>query len=126
LLEYSNADSNSQYLRLCKEINVKVHPARFPKKLPSFFVNFLTEPGDLVVDIFSGSNTTGHAAEELSRKWISFEQEKQYIAASIFRFLPEESLWQADEIYHKLLTEEPSGFILPQTMLLFEVNNYCF
>lgn len=126
LLEIANSESNSQYLRWCKEFNVKVHPARFPQRLPSFFINFLTEPGDLVVDIFSGSNTTGHAAEELSRKWISFEQEKQYVAASIFRFLPQDSLWQANQIYNQLLTEEASGFSLPQTRLLFEVNNYCF
>ncbi len=75
---------------------------------------------------FSGSNTTSHAAEELSRKWISFEQEKQYVAASIFRFLPQEFSLQANEIYNQLLTEEASGFSLPQTRLLFEVNNYCF
>ena len=58
LLEISHSESNSQYLRWCKEFNVKAHPARFPQKLPTFFINFLTEPGDLVVDIFSGSNTT--------------------------------------------------------------------
>ena len=80
----------------------------------------------MVVDIFSGSNTTGHAAEELSRNWISFEKEKQYVAASIFRFLPQESFWEADTIYNQLLTEEASGLILPQNRLLFEVNNYCF
>ena len=126
LLEISNSESNSQYLRWCKEFNVKPHPARFPQKLPTFFINFLTEPGDLVVDIFSGSNTTGYAAEELSRNWISFEKEKQYVAASIFRFLPQESFWEADTIYNQLLTEEASGLILPQNRLLFEVNNYCF
>ena len=126
LLEISNSESNSQYLRWCKEFNVKAHPARFPQRLPSFFINFLTEPGDLVVDIFSGSNTTGYAAEELSRNWISFEKEKQYVAASIFRFLPQESFGQADIIYNQLLTEEASGWILPQNRLLFEVKNYCF
>ena len=28
-----------------------------------FFIRFLAEPGDLVLDIFDGSNTTGHVAE---------------------------------------------------------------
>lgn len=115
LLEISNAESNSQYLRLCKEVGVKGHPARFPEKLPAFFINYLTEPGDLVVDIFSGSNTTGHATEELLRKWIAFEQDKEYIAASVFRFLSRELFAQADEIYKKLLTEDPSSFVVPQS-----------
>jgi len=35
-------------------ISVKRHPARFPEKLPEFFIKFLTSPGDIVVDIFSG------------------------------------------------------------------------
>lgn len=46
----------------------------------------LTEPGDLVVDIFGGSNTTGSAAEQLKRKWLSFELSPEYVAASVFRF----------------------------------------
>ncbi len=123
LLEIPNAESNSQYLRLCKEVGVKGHPARFPEKLPAFFINYLTEPGDLVVDIFSGSNTTGHAAEELLRKWIAFEKDKEYIAASVFRFLSQESFTQADEIYKKLLTEDSSSFVVPQNQLLFEFTN---
>lgn len=118
LLEISNAESNSQYLRLCKEVGIKGHPARFPEKLPAFFINYLTEPGDLVVDIFSGSNSTGHAAEELLRKWIVFEKDREYIAASVFRFLSQESFIQADVIYKKLLTEDPSSFVVPQSQLL--------
>ncbi len=47
----------------------------------------LTEPDDLVVDIFGGSNTTGLVAERESRKWISFEMKPEYVAASAFRFL---------------------------------------
>lgn len=52
-----------------------------------FFIKFLTEPGDRVLDIFAGSNTTGFVAEELERKWIAFEEELPYLAASAFRFL---------------------------------------
>jgi hypothetical protein len=68
---------------------VKPHPARFPEKLPSFFVEFLTEPGDTVLDIFAGSNTTGSAAERLGRRWIAFEKDRGYLAASAFRFIDE-------------------------------------
>lgn len=87
LLQISNSESNGQYLSGCKMIGEKQHPARFPAKLPEFFINMLTEPGDLVVDIFSGSNTTGHVAENERRRWLAFELSREYVAASAFRFL---------------------------------------
>jgi hypothetical protein len=67
LLQIPNTESNSPYLRRCATIGVKPHPARFPEKLPTFFIEFLTDPGDTVLDIFAGSNTTGSAAEKLDR-----------------------------------------------------------
>jgi site-specific DNA-methyltransferase (cytosine-N4-specific) len=89
LLQISNSESNGQYLRGCKTVDAKVHPARFPAKLPEFFIKFLTEPDDLVVDIFGGSNTTGQVAEELDRQWISIDESVEYVAASVFRFIDE-------------------------------------
>ena len=87
LLEIPNTESNSSYIQICKSVSVAPHPARFPQKLPMFFIKFLTEPGDKVLDIFAGSNTTGFAAEELERKWMAFEEKSTYLAASAFRFL---------------------------------------
>lgn len=87
LLQIPNTDSNGGYLRGCKAVGTKGHPARFPAKLPEFFIKFLTDPGDLVVDIFAGSNTTGRAAEDLGRRWLSYELSAEYLAASAFRFL---------------------------------------
>ena len=89
LLQISNSESNGSYLRGCKAIGVKGHPARFPAKLPEFFIRFLTEPGDLVLDIFAGSNTTGSVAECEGRKWLAFEERLDYLAASSFRFFPD-------------------------------------
>jgi site-specific DNA-methyltransferase (cytosine-N4-specific) len=89
LLQISNSESNGSYLRGCKTIGVKGHPARFPSKLPEFFIRFLTEPGDLVVDIFAGSNTTGCVAECEGRKWLAFDERLDYLAASSFRFFAE-------------------------------------
>ena len=57
-----------------------------PARLAEFFVRFLTDPGDLVLDPFAGSNTTGFVAERLARKWIAFEKEEKYIRASQHRF----------------------------------------
>lgn len=47
----------------------------------------LTDPGDLVVDIFGGSNTTGWVAEVEKRRWLAFDESRDYVAASAFRFL---------------------------------------
>lgn len=89
LLEFANTESNSHYLRRCKETNIKPHPARFPQPLPEFFIKFLTKPGDLIYDPFAGSNVTGAAAEALERRWLATELNDSYIQASKFRFEPE-------------------------------------
>jgi site-specific DNA-methyltransferase (cytosine-N4-specific) len=86
LLQVGNTDSQSHYLRRCKEEGIKPHPARFPQALPEFFIKYLTQPGDLVLDIFAGSNVTGRAAEDLGRQWISIELDPDYVEASRFRF----------------------------------------
>ena len=87
MLSIPNTESVSAYLRLCKEFGIVRHPARFPAELPSFFIKFLTQPGDRVLDIFGGSNTTGFVAEGLDRKWLTFELSQEYLRSSIFRFL---------------------------------------
>lgn len=86
LLEIPNTESNSVYLRLCKAAGIEGHPARFPERLPAFFVNLLTDPGDVVLDFFAGSNTTGAVAEAAGRRWVAFEASGEYLAASVFRF----------------------------------------
>ena len=100
LLQISNSESNSQYLRYCKAIGIKGHPARFPAKLPEFFIKMLTDEGDLVIDIFSGSNTTGKVAEDLGRKWLSIDLSNEYVASSSFRFVNNEE--QARMIYDEI------------------------
>lgn len=87
LLQIPNTESNSHYLRCCGVLGRKPHPARFPTQLPRFFIEFLTEPGDLVLDIFSGSNTTGRVAEELGRRWLSIEIDRAYASLSAIRFM---------------------------------------
>lgn len=86
LLSFPNTDSKSLYLRECRARGVKPHPARFPPALPNFFIRFLTEPGDLVLDPFAGSNVTGAVAESLGRRWVSCEVDEAYLRASALRF----------------------------------------
>ncbi|WP_088242408.1 DNA-methyltransferase [Calothrix rhizosoleniae] len=107
LLQISQTESNSQYLHGCRVVGVKQHPARFPTKLPEFFIRFLTEPGDTVVDIFAGSNTTGQVAEAENRQWLAFEQQPEYLAASAFRFLSKQHTpLEMEEIYHLICAGE--------------------
>ena len=86
LIEAGNTESNSRYIKLCQEMGLSPHPARFPAALPEFFIRLLTDPGDLVVDPFAGSNTTGSVAERLDRRWIAFEKEEAYVNGSRLRF----------------------------------------
>lgn len=87
LLQIPNSESNGQYLAGCKAVGASGHPARFPAGVPQFFIKMLTEPGDLVVDIFGGSNTTGQVAQAEGRRWLAFEERLDYLAPSSFRFL---------------------------------------
>ncbi len=104
LLQVSNSESNSLYLRRCKLLNIQGHPARFPEKIPEFFIKMLTDENDLVVDIFGGSNTTGAVAEKLNRRWLSIEQSIEYTASSVLRFLPDiSSKNDISEVYHEIL-----------------------
>ena len=126
LLHIPNTESNSQYLRYCKLLNIEGHPARFPQKLPDFFIQFLTGPGDYVLDIFAGSNTTGVSAERLGRKWLAFEMKHSYLAASAFRFLDDTDEHIVKALYEQLSAEErKAGIRLPEhgfVRELFEQN----
>lgn len=88
LLRMGNNSSNDNYTRRCKEAGIKIHPARFPAGLPEFFIKMLTDEGDIVVDPFAGSNTSGAVAETLGRRWIAIDNSEEYLTASKFRFEP--------------------------------------
>ncbi len=55
-------------------------------KLPDFFIKFLTDQNDVVLDPFAGSNVTGEAAEKNGRNWLAFELKEEYLEGSKFRF----------------------------------------
>lgn len=120
LLQLPNTESNSRYIQLCKAAGVPAHPARFPQKLPAFFINFLTDPGDIVLDIFAGSNTTGSAAETNQRRWIAFEKEIGYLAASAFRFIdPKQEISEASTLFQELInTKETIKITFPEQLKL--------
>jgi DNA modification methylase len=86
LLEVPNTVSGDSYLHRCRAAGLPIHPARFPPGVPEFFIRFLTEPGQLVLDPFAGSNVTGHVAERLERRWLAVELSADYVAGSQLRF----------------------------------------
>jgi DNA modification methylase len=110
LLAVPNTESNSYYLRYCKEKGLPQHPARFPSDVPEFFVRMLTDPGEVVFDPFAGSCVTGEVAERLKRKWICCDNVKEYLVGALARFdnrepmlfpnMPEKKY--AREIYYKI------------------------
>jgi site-specific DNA-methyltransferase (cytosine-N4-specific) len=86
LIVRGNNESNTDYVKACARLGVKVHPARYPAALPQFFIRLLSKMGDVVLDPFAGSNTTGRVAEDLARRWISIEIDPAYTKASAVRF----------------------------------------
>jgi site-specific DNA-methyltransferase (cytosine-N4-specific) len=86
LLAIPNTESNSFYLKYCREHNIKPHPARFPDELPEYFIRMLTDENDLVIDPFAGSCITGKVCERLSRKWMCVDLVEEYLQGALAHF----------------------------------------
>jgi len=54
------------------------HPSSYPVGLPEFFIKLFTKPGDIVLDPFAGSGSTGIAAERLGRNVVLVDNKKEY------------------------------------------------
>jgi modification methylase len=63
----------------------KVHPTQKPEALLYRVLLASTQPGDVVLDPFFGTGTTGAVAKRLGRHWIGIEREAGYCAAAIER-----------------------------------------
>jgi site-specific DNA-methyltransferase (cytosine-N4-specific) len=127
LIAIPNTESNSYYLRYCRERNIKPHPARFPARLPEYFIRMLTDVDDLVFDPFAGSCVTGEVSERLSRRWICCEIVEEYIEGAQGRFASGQdiselnndpdhykiyssaSLWQDDGFEHEEMLPKDGG-----------------
>lgn len=83
---FANNSSNNFFHKECKRQQIGLHPARMPLGLATFFIDFLSDAGDVVLDPFGGSNTTGYAAALAGRRWISIDACDAYVDQSIVRF----------------------------------------
>lgn len=63
----------------------KLHPVQFPLEIPSRCIAAASDPGDLILDPFAGSGTTGVAAIRLGRRFIGYERDPRYHAAAVRR-----------------------------------------
>ncbi len=86
VLRYANTPWNAEYVEYCRAMGYRRHPARMQSGLAEFFIELLTEEGDIVFDPFAGSNTTGAVAESLGRRWLSVERDRDYVLGSKARF----------------------------------------
>jgi site-specific DNA-methyltransferase (adenine-specific)/site-specific DNA-methyltransferase (cytosine-N4-specific) len=66
------------------------HPAPYHKELPTYFINLLTDEGDVVLDVFSGIGTTGMSCKDLNRQYIGMELNEKYAEFSKKRISGEE------------------------------------
>lgn len=79
--------AQTAYKKAARAMGLPAHGAPFPLKLASFLIEFLSEPGELVVDPFGGSFTTADAAERLGRRWMSTDCMVEYVLGSATRFV---------------------------------------
>jgi len=64
----------------------EAHFATFPKKLPELCIKAGSSKGDIILDPFFGSGTTGYVAQKLGRRWIGIELNEEYIKIANKRF----------------------------------------
>jgi DNA modification methylase len=101
LIALANTESNGRYQDYCRAKGLPIHPARFPAAIPEYFIRFLTDPGDIVLDPFAGSCVTGEAAEYSMRRWICCEISKSYLEGALARF-EEQPERKTKEIFYRI------------------------
>lgn len=87
ILKRGNRCADTERYRAdAQRLDLPVHGAMMPMSIPEFFIQLLTEPGQLVLDHFGGTVKTGMAAEKLQRRWLCIEIMLDYIRAAAERF----------------------------------------
>lgn len=78
-------------IHLSTECGNKQHSAAFPEQLPAWFIELFTDPGDVVLDPFVGSGTSGVPCVKTGRKFIGIEKDANYLSNAANRILEAES-----------------------------------
>jgi modification methylase len=88
-----------------KDGGAKAHPTQKPEALLYRVLLACTNPGDIVLDPFFGTGTTGAVARRLGRKWIGIEREKRYVEVAEARIA---STLELDESAMKTMASRKS------------------
>jgi modification methylase len=94
----------------------KVHSTQKPEALLYLVLQASTNPGDVVLDPFFGTGTTGAVATQLKRHWMGIEQNKDYIRAANKRINNMAPLLLDDVVFST--TPRNTGFKIPFGKLL--------
>ncbi|MFT3989412.1 site-specific DNA-methyltransferase [Aestuariivirga sp.] len=78
--------------RLKNDAGQKLHPTQKPEALLHRVLLSSTNPGDVVLDPFFGTGTTGAAAKQLGRVFVGIEQDETYAEAAMARIMATEQL----------------------------------
>ena len=107
--------------RLRGDDGVSAHPTQKPEALLYRVLLASSEPGDVVLDPFFGSGTTGAVAKRLHRNWIGIERDKQYIRLARKRIGQIEPVAYEEEIFEPVEPRReqriPFGFLLEAGLL---------
>ncbi|MDG2243244.1 MAG: site-specific DNA-methyltransferase [Rhodospirillaceae bacterium] len=94
--------------RLKGQEGAKLHPTQKPESLLYRIVLAATKPGDVVLDPFFGTGTTGAVAKQMGRTYIGIERDETYINGA------RERLKGLKEIEDKTLLDTPSKRAQPR------------
>lgn len=87
VLYFSNyCASGREANQFAEQHGIPPHAAKYPVSLCNFLIEFLTQPYQLVADIFGGTLTMGESAQSLNRRWVCVEIMWEYIRQSFPRF----------------------------------------
>tara|TARA_R110002072_G_scaffold59514_1_gene151498 strand:+ start:91314 stop:92750 length:1437 start_codon:yes stop_codon:yes gene_type:complete len=82
----TNVANNADLKKECEEKGFSLtHDATFPISIPSIAIMISSKPGDLILDPFNGTGTTGQSALLLGRKYIGYELNPTFIKQSEIR-----------------------------------------
>jgi len=106
--------------RLRDENDDKLHPTQKPEALLYRVLNATTRPGDVVLDPFFGTGTTGAVARKLGRHFIGIERDSAYAAAALRRLgeiVPAPASALVPVVPKRLAPRIPFGSLLEQGII---------
>ncbi len=100
----------------------KVHPTQKPEALLARIINACTVPGDVILDPFFGTGTTGAVAKKLGRNFIGIERDADYARAAKARIAKIKTAAADDELLQPLTAKRdekriPFGWLLERGLI---------